>query len=343
MTDEGKDMSTPGTPVESKDRPPPEAQRQPDPAPAAVVARRPGVGPAWLRGILALPAFLVVGTAAAVPVVLMAALGPPSLAVVLVATAAQSAACIALTVVAWPLLCGAPLRALGLNGPKQVAARRFGAGVLAGAAVMVAIVGIGWLAGAWRLQLAIQHPLQLVAATAVLLVASLWEELGFRGVILQETGRRWLALGFGWSTVVFMLVHLANPGALDTVAARILVPVNIVLAGLALGAAFLLAGDLWWPWGLHFGWNWAQSCIVGFPVSGIRMPSLLQATLRDGRPWLTGSAFGPEASVIATAVQVAALAGLLVAIRRRRPVLPVVAFDRASLSGRGSPLAAAER
>jgi len=327
MTNAGQDMSTTGTPVESDDRPPPEGQRQPDPPQAPSVAVRPAIGMAWLRGLFALPAFVVVGVLGAIPFGLVVGTSAPGKMVILGASAASAAACIAYVLVAWHFTSAAPLSALGLG---RMPAARFLQGLVAGLLLMGAVVGIGIVSGAWRLRLGLPSVLPFVATTAVLLLAAFWEEIGFRGYMLQESGRRSLRLGFAWSVFAFTLMHLANPGALASPVARVLVPANIALAGILLGATFLLAGDLWWPWGLHFGWNWAQACVFGLKVSGFELPSLLRGEPAEGRAWLTGGAFGPEGSIIATGVLVVGNAALLALIVRGRPVLPVVAFDRAA-------------
>lgn len=69
--------------------------------------------------------------------------------------------------------------------------------------------------------------------------------------------------------------------------------------GLLLGAAYKWAGALWLPIGIHWAWNFAQGNIFGFAVSGEKAgESLLQARI-EGAGWLTGGAFGAEASVVA--------------------------------------------
>ena len=58
--------------------------------------------------------------------------------------------------------------------------------------------------------------------------------------------------------------------------------------------------SLWFAMGLHTAWNFLQGTIFGVAVSGIGAPtdSLFQPLIQ-GNPWLTGGAFGIEASVIA--------------------------------------------
>ncbi len=116
------------------------------------------------------------------------------------------------------------------------------------------------------------------------------EELLFRGFFL----RYWRGLGPMGAVVatagLFSLVHSVNPNASIAGAA------GVVLAGVALGIARLVSGSLWLPTGIHLGWNAATALVLGLPVSGFELPSLLrwQATDGDWARGLLGGAFGPE-------------------------------------------------
>jgi hypothetical protein len=76
---------------------------------------------------------------------------------------------------------------------------------------------------------------------------------------------------------------------------------------LLLGAAYLLTRRLWLAMGIHSGWNFTQGWIFSVPVSGGKAPEGLLLTTRHGPEWLTGGAFGLEASAVAMVV--ATLAG----------------------------------
>ncbi len=133
----------------------------------------------------------------------------------------------------------------------------------------------------------------LPSAAAVVIA----EELIFRGFIFQR-----LLDGFGeWPAQLvlaayFVLTHsaaLRDAGPLKTLAA-----VNIFIASLAFGLAYLRTRGLAMPLGLHFAANVTQGPILGFGVSGHTEASALTVRFTDGAPpWLTGSAFGLEASV----------------------------------------------
>jgi hypothetical protein len=77
---------------------------------------------------------------------------------------------------------------------------------------------------------------------------------------------------------------------------------------------------------MHAAWNFTQGGVFGAAVSGDKpedqLPGLLQPRI-TGPDWLTGGAFGPEASVVTVVVCTAVgLALLALAIRRGSWVAP---------------------
>lgn len=146
----------------------------------------------------------------------------------------------------------------------------------------------------------------------VCLAAAVGEELVFRGVLFRIVEQRFGSLtGIAVSAVLFGALHAGNPGA------GLAGPVAIALeAGVLLSAAYLASRNLWLPIGLHFGWNFTEGAIFGTAVSGRAPPSLIATTL-TGPDILTGGTFGPETSIVAVGVALAASLGLLaVALRR---------------------------
>jgi membrane protease YdiL (CAAX protease family) len=121
------------------------------------------------------------------------------------------------------------------------------------------------------------------------------EELLLRTVILRLIWRAfgpWIA--FAASAVLFGAGHLANPNA--TPFAAICIAVE---AGIMLGAFYALTGRLWVSIGVHAAWNFTQGYLFGAAVSGTDFgPSIAHSTARAGfAEYLTGGAFGPEASL----------------------------------------------
>lgn len=330
-TQEDPDASPrPATP---DDRPPAGDERQP--APSAEAPPEPPPGPpgeplptaAWLRrrawpvlrGALALAgSFVVQG------IVVLAVLGFAPGAGMGTALLLGTGACCAFLLGWWWLVVAEPLSALGWSGPLRRIAAGLGTGLGAGVLLMAFIVGIGLATDAWTLKAAPAALLDLPAIlgwSAVLSVAALFEEILLRGVLLQELGRSSLAAGVVVSSLVFAVIHVGNPATEGRLVVGMLV-LNIFLAGLLLAAAFLHSGDLWLATGLHLGWNWAQGILFGLPVSGIDLPSFLTGTMSEAAPRVVAAPFGPEASVITTAVVGLAAIAWIAHVRRRGPRFP---------------------
>ncbi|MFT4025164.1 MAG: CPBP family intramembrane metalloprotease [Flavihumibacter sp.] len=120
------------------------------------------------------------------------------------------------------------------------------------------------------------------------------EELVFRGYVLRNLltclPKHWALL---LSALVFAFFHAANPGA------AYLPLLNVFLAGCLLGIRYIFCQNLWFGVGLHFCWNFFQGPVLGFAVSGLPLPSILQPVFGSNR-LLTGGAFGIEGSVISS-------------------------------------------
>src|SRR4051812_6972196 len=130
------------------------------------------------------------------------------------------------------------------------------------------------------------------------------EELVVRGYIYRALRERWRAGAAALaSSVLFSLLHLANPDV-DAVAL-----VNIVLAGLLLAALVERSGSLWGATVAHGAWNFALSCLVSLPVSGFSVFHLFKVSVA-GDPEVTGGGFGPEGSLVLTALALPLAAGL---------------------------------
>jgi membrane protease YdiL (CAAX protease family) len=151
----------------------------------------------------------------------------------------------------------------------------------------------GWVDWQW-------HPTGLsTLMSTVLLFAgvAMAEELLFRGFIFQR-----LIAGLGqWPAQLimagyFLLTHLNNPGMMGDI--KVLASVNIFLASLTFGLAFIRTQSLAMPLGLHFMANLMQGGVLGFGVSGTDQSGLLKPIFARAPEWLTGGQFGLEASVL---------------------------------------------
>ena len=146
----------------------------------------------------------------------------------------------------------------------------------------------------------------------VLILAVFAEELVFRGYILgnlMESGNRWYALLV--SAILFALAHISNT-SINGVAM-----VNLVLAGVLLGLNYIYTKNLWFGILFHFGWNFFQGPVLGYEVSGLGLPGILELEM-SGNPLLTGSTFGFEGSLIATMLLLTAILLLYLAFEKRK-------------------------
>jgi membrane protease YdiL (CAAX protease family) len=170
-------------------------------------------------------------------------------------------------------------------------------GAGAAVAVLAALLALGWAhfeaapadsAGA------------VVLSSALLLFGAAGEEMMFHGYAFQLLVRH---LGV-FATILpagvaFGLAHVGNQGS------TILGVVNTVLWGVLLGYACYRTGALWMPIGMHFGWN-VMLPLAGANLSGFTIRVMGYALNATAGGFWSGGAYGPEGSVLTTAV-VAAL------------------------------------
>jgi uncharacterized protein len=135
--------------------------------------------------------------------------------------------------------------------------------------------------------------------TVFLAVGAAGEEILFRGYGFQLL----IANVGAWKTVlpvavIFALMHQDNPDVTWLALA------NTAGFGVAFGYAFLRSRDLWLPIGLHFGWNFTLP-VFGVNVSGLKMNMTgHELVWSAGKLW-SGGSYGPEGSVLTSAVMVA--------------------------------------
>jgi hypothetical protein len=138
-------------------------------------------------------------------------------------------------------------------------------------------------------------PSSLFVSLGLMALIAFSEELVFRGYILdnlmESFSNKWVALII--SSVLFAAFHFTGPGI------HTLAFLNLFLAGLLLGVNFLYTRNLWFSFFFHLSWNFFQGPILGFRVSGLVFPSLLQ-TETKGDLFITGGDFGLEGSILTT-------------------------------------------
>ncbi|MGV8928658.1 MAG: CPBP family intramembrane glutamic endopeptidase [Brevundimonas sp.] len=212
--------------------------------------------------------------------------------------------------------------ALGLNAKGPM---RFVRGYLIGLGFLLAVVGVIWAAGGYVVEGAGAFGSAAVGAALLPIVVLMLgfiiqgstEELLFRGWLMQLIASRhglWIAVIA--NSVLFALAHAGN---IEPSKELFVGLANIVLFGLFISLYAVREGSLWGVCGWHAAWNWLLGLGFGLEVSGQVVDTVPLITDLTGAPgaawWLTGAAFGPEASVVTTAVL---LIGTVVLIVRGR-------------------------
>ena len=201
------------------------------------------------------------------------------------------------------------LATLGLNAKGPM---RFLRGYLLGLAFLLTVIGVIWAAGGYVVEGAGAFGSAAIGAAllpiGVLLLGFIIqgssEELLFRGWLMQLIASRhglWIAVIA--NSALFALAHAGN---IEPSKELLVGLANIVLFGLFISLYAVREGSLWGVCGWHAAWNWLLGLGFGLEVSGMKIDSLPLITDLAAAPgavwWLTGGAFGPEASVVATAV-----------------------------------------
>ncbi|SDT37033.1 CPBP family intramembrane glutamic endopeptidase [Actinoplanes derwentensis] len=158
----------------------------------------------------------------------------------------------------------------------------------------------------------------MLSVFGLMMAVATVEEVLFRGLLfrmIEDRRGTWTALAV--SAAIFGLLHLVN----DPTA--IFGGVAIIAAGLMVAASYVATRALWVPIGLHLGWNFAEGGLFGVEVSGSDNATLgLLRGVFDGPAILTGGSFGPEASVFAVLISLAAAWWFLRLARSRGHLRP---------------------
>ncbi|HTI89220.1 MAG TPA: CPBP family intramembrane glutamic endopeptidase [Puia sp.] len=145
-------------------------------------------------------------------------------------------------------------------------------------------------------------PNSLFISLGLMALIAFSEELVFRGYILgnllKTFPNKYIALAV--SAFLFACFHISNPG-IHTLAFA-----NLFLCGLLMGINYIYTKNLWFSFLFHLSWNFFQGPILGFRVSGLTFPSLLQAEPK-GDLFLTGGDFGLEGSILITLVSLSSV------------------------------------
>lgn len=190
-------------------------------------------------------------------------------------------------------------------------------GLLAGILLITVIATILWLMKLVQWFTADADAQGLLIVLGLLLLVAIGEELVFRGYVLSNLMQfmpKEAALFI--SSILFAVFHSLNPNF------SIIAFINIFIAGVLLGVNYIYTKNLWFGIFFHFSWNFFQGPVLGFQVSGIDLPALLQQDLR-GSVLLTGGRFGLEASWLTTFAMSVTTIILYVIFQRKYNTIPV--------------------
>ncbi len=216
----------------------------------------------------------------------------------------------AVLLIAWVVLFERrPLPTIGFNGHGL---KRFLRGYAIGLGFLLATIGVIWVAGGYRIESggafakagAVAALVPIGALLLGFIVQGSTEEIVFRGWLMQLiASRHGLVVALIVNAILFGLVHAGNTEPTKELALGV---VNIVLFGTFIGLYAAREGSLWGVCGWHAAWNWLLGLGFGLEVSGHVLdvtPLFVDLTTTTGSPWwLTGATFGPEASVVTTAI-----------------------------------------
>ena len=191
-------------------------------------------------------------------------------------------------------------------------------GLATGAALFSIVVGVLWLLGVYHVTGINPNVNWLPQLLVAGIGAGIGEEIVMRGVlfrIVEEGCGTWIAVAV--SALFFGGAHIFNPGATLWSSAAIAIEAGVMLALL-----YHVTRSLWACMGLHASWNIMQGTVYGIPVSGGAADGWL-VSYRTGPAWLSGGAFGAEASVVALLVCSLFTAVLVTVALRRGSIVPV--------------------
>ncbi|MCK4408829.1 MAG: CPBP family intramembrane metalloprotease [Candidatus Eisenbacteria sp.] len=135
----------------------------------------------------------------------------------------------------------------------------------------------------------------LLGALLAFLSVGIYEELMFRGYILQRLNdRAGKTVSILVSSIIFAVMHGLNPGA-DAFGIF-----NTVGIGAILCVLYFRTGSLWMPIGFHTAWNFSLGYLYSLPVSGIPLYGVLNVVEIEPGSRLTGGSYGPEAGLACT-------------------------------------------
>ena len=136
---------------------------------------------------------------------------------------------------------------------------------------------------------------KIIMSVILFIGVSFYEEVIFRGYMLKNLMQSFNPfVSLFISSILFCLIHSSNPNV------NYLGLINIFLAGYFLGISYVYTKNLWFPFALHFSWNFFQS-MFGFNVSGLDSYSIIDFSTPKNN-FFNGGEFGFESSIISIVI-----------------------------------------
>lgn len=149
--------------------------------------------------------------------------------------------------------------------------------------------------------------------TGLIFLSAGYEELVFRCIILTlliKVFKKPL-IPILITSLYFGYVHLDNDHA------TLLSAFSNGLGGVMYGLAFVYTRNIWFPWALHFAWNYVQAPLLGFPVSGFKVDGIIELKLMDSS-WISGGSYGPEGGIVGITFRFIVITLIFLWIRKSR-------------------------
>ncbi|NDV69113.1 CPBP family intramembrane metalloprotease [Dysgonomonas sp. 25] len=187
----------------------------------------------------------------------------------------------------------------------------------AGSLIAAAVMGIGFVVLLLTNNIVIEStqfvPSEFIGYFILFILVSLSEEILCRGYMLgslMKVTNKFTALII--SSAFFAAMHLFNPNL------GMLPMLNLFLAGLLLGAAYMYTRNLWLPVGMHLFWNFVQGPVLGYNVSGTQNTPILSLSYPENNI-LNGGAFGFEGSVICSVLCIIGTLAIIAYYEKKKP------------------------
>jgi membrane protease YdiL (CAAX protease family) len=189
-------------------------------------------------------------------------------------------------------------------------------GVVAGFAMPAAITVSLYAAGAITLIHSGESAatIGVTALTAAILTPVIEETLAryllFRSI--ERLAGSWVAIAV--TAILFGAGHVAIAAANGALPGALLYAVPGILAGVLFAGAYLATRTMWLPIALHAGWNLATNTVFGPDSFGAHR---LITVVPQASSSVSGGIYGTDASMLTSAILVAACVVVLQVARRR--------------------------